>query len=195
MDKATQQALAAGAHPLTLALAQQLLGKKDYIGYCEQFVENMAGITQKQPTAIAAWNNAQNRVQGSQGLQPGDLVYFSANDTNNKMGHTGIYAGNNQFISATNNGIHQDDLNNWQTATGQKLLGYIPQGDRQPVAQPSAQLTQPQQAQNRPYVPPPTPMYMQAPTANPSMPNQISQQMPSQTTYGKITVPNIQMRG
>ena len=86
----TNEALNAGAHPAVLALAQKMLGVKDYIGWCQSFVEKMGGTTSG-ASAIQAWQNAQNKVTGTQGMQPGDLVYFSPNQGNGQDGHTGIY--------------------------------------------------------------------------------------------------------
>lgn len=186
MDKkATEQALSAGANPLVLALAQKMLGKKEYIGYCQRFVRQMGGTTQG-ASAIQAWNNAQNKVQGTQGIQAGDLVYFSPNATNEGFGHTGIYSGDNRYISATNSGVLENDINNWQTATGQKLLGYVPQSERQ-----SQEVTPQRQQVQRPQLTVPQFTPIQVQTAAPvAMPNPI-QQSQDTTTYGRITVPNL----
>src|ERR1035437_8093444 len=141
-----------------------MLGQKDYIGWCQAFVRSVGGTTSG-ASAYQAWQNAGNKVTGTQGMQPGDLVYFSPNQGNNNDGHTGVYAGNNQFISATDSGILNEDLQNWQTATGQQLLGYVPQGARNPAqnqSQVSAQ-NQTQQPQNQPVQQAPayTPVQMQ----------------------------------
>jgi hypothetical protein len=102
-----------------LNTASQYLGTKDFNNFCEAFVEQ----------AIQAWIAQQkNSVQGTQGIQPGDTVYFAADKSNGGYGHTGIYIGNNQFISATYNGVKTANLSQWQQSTGQKLLGYVPSG-------------------------------------------------------------------
>lgn len=113
-----------------LNAASQYLGTQDYRNYCEAFVEQITqGKTGMYPSAISAWVNQQKTaVQGLQGIQPGDTVYFSANKSNGGYGHTGIYIGNNQFISATYNGVKTEDLTKWQQSTGQQLLGYVPSG-------------------------------------------------------------------
>src|ERR1035437_6573514 len=98
ISQITNEALNAGAHPAVLALAQKMLGQKDYIGWCQAFVRSVGGNTSG-ASAYQAWQNAGNKVTGTQGMQPGDLVYFSPNQGNNNDGHTGIYAGNNQFIT------------------------------------------------------------------------------------------------
>jgi peptidoglycan DL-endopeptidase CwlO len=43
-------------------------------------------------------------------LQPGDLVFFK-NTYKQGISHTGIYIGNNKFISAANNGVEIDSIN------------------------------------------------------------------------------------
>lgn len=129
-DVATSDAIQNGADPLALALAKKQLGEKQYIGYCESFVEGVTGSGWRGASATDAWNrqaSAGKTVDGLNGVQPGDAVYFS--DPNQPYGHTGVYAGNNQFISATDNGIQQNDINNWVGATGQKVLGYVPKGE------------------------------------------------------------------
>lgn len=113
-----------------LNTAAQYLGTKDFNNFCEAFVEQATqGHTGVYPSAIQAWIGQQkSAVQGTQGIQPGDTVYFSADKSNGGYGHTGIYVGNGQFISATYNGVQTEDLNKWQQSTGQKLLGYVPSG-------------------------------------------------------------------
>ena len=125
---ATAKAIQNGANPKALATAQHFLGAKDYIGYCESFVEKVTGEGWKGTSAVDAWNNQKSQaVQGLQGVKPGDAVYFAGDASNGYNGHTGIYAGNGQFVSATDNGIQQYDLGAWIKSTGQKLLGYVPQ--------------------------------------------------------------------
>ena len=59
-----------------------------------------------------------------------DLVYFSPNASNEGYGHTGVYSGNGQMISATDNGVKQSNLGDWLKQTGQKILGYVPAAGR-----------------------------------------------------------------
>src|ERR1035437_8866889 len=123
----TNQAIQAGFPPANLDRARQALGEKAYIGLCEKFVENAGGKDAQFASASAAWNGQQGKaVKGSlNGIQPGDEVYFAPDKSNENYGHTGIYAGNGQFISATDNGIKQVDLGSWIQQTGQILLGYV----------------------------------------------------------------------
>lgn len=123
---AATQALQAGASPRDLDIARQFLGTKKFIGYCQSFVRQVTGGKTTGASAIQAWNRAPQKVQGTQGIKPGDLVYFSPNTSNRGYGHTGIYAGNGQFISATNSGIKQTNVLDWMKTTGQRLLGYVP---------------------------------------------------------------------
>ena len=128
---ATAHAIAAGASPKDLEIARQYMGQQKFIGYCQSFVRQVTGGRTQGASAIEAWNNAKQKVQGSvQGMQPGDLVYFSPNASNSGYGHTGIYAGQGQFVSATDKGIRQSGLSEWMQATGQKLLGYVPAAGR-----------------------------------------------------------------
>lgn len=127
---ATTQALRAGANPRDLEIARQYLGTSKFIGYCQSFVRQVTGGKTTGASAIQAWNNAPTKIQGTQGLQAGDLVYFSPNASNRGYGHTGIYEGNGNFISATNNGIKSTGLTDWMKSTGQKLLGYVPAVER-----------------------------------------------------------------
>lgn len=128
---AATEALRAGANPRDLDIARSYMGAKAFIGYCQAFVNRVTGGKTSGASAIQAWNNAPQKVQGTtQGMQPGDLVYFSPNSSNRGYGHTGIYAGNNQFISATDNGVKQTGLFDWMKETGQKLLGYVPAVER-----------------------------------------------------------------
>lgn len=132
---ATMQAMQAGADPRDLAAAKTQLGKKEYVGYCQAFVEQATqGRQSIYPTAKAAWAAQQGRaVSGLNGIKPGDPIYF----TGNNDGHTGIVSGfdpitnSPKFISATDNGIEEHSVADWQAKTHQQPLGYIPQGGQQ----------------------------------------------------------------
>lgn len=130
VNVATIQAINAGASPRDLEIARQYMGSKNFIGYCQRFVRQVTGGKTTGASAIEAWNKASQKVQGAQGLQKGDLVYFSPNASNRGLGHTGIYSGNGQFISATDSGVRQTNLLDWIKSTGQKLLGYVPNSQR-----------------------------------------------------------------
>lgn len=113
--------------PDDVALAQKSIGDQSYNGWCQAFVEHATqGKTGLYPSAIAAWQQQQNKaVPGLTGVKPGDPIYFAPNDSNEGYGHTGIYVGDNKFISATDNGVKTYDLNDWSNMTGQQILGYL----------------------------------------------------------------------
>ena len=119
-----QQAISSGADPTDVARAKLALGKQDFNGWCQTFVERATGSGWQGASASDAWNNAKNKVSGLQGVLPGNPVYF--NNPTDPNGHTGIYEGNNKFISATDNGVQENDINDWQNRTGQTALGYLP---------------------------------------------------------------------
>jgi hypothetical protein len=97
----------------------------EYDGLCEAYAEQQKhGVTGIYPSAIAAWNQSKDKVQGLEGIQPGDQIFFAPDKSNSGFGHTGIYQGDGKFTSATYNGVQTNDLNNWQQSTGQQLLGY-----------------------------------------------------------------------
>jgi len=106
-------------------------GDQSYDGWCESFVEAATGMPKQGGTALEAWQNNLQKgtgVQGLDGIQPGDPMYFS--DPNQPDGHTGIYMGGNRFISATDNGVAVNDLDKWMSDTGQTPLGYISMGGK-----------------------------------------------------------------
>ena len=128
---AVTQAIQNGADPSLLDQASQYLNKNQFIGLCEAFVEKMTkGVEGIYKDASTAWNQQASKVTGLTGVKPGDAVYFAPDASNGYNGHTGVYEGNNQFVSATYNGVKQYDLNDWQKMTGQKLLGYVPSNSR-----------------------------------------------------------------
>lgn len=112
-----------------ISAAAKHLGTQNFNNFCQAFVEKVTkGKTGIYPSAITAWQQQQNKaVSGTRGMKPGDVIYFSPNASNQGYGHTGIYVGNNKFISATGKGVAEVDLSQWQQMTGQQLLGYVPQ--------------------------------------------------------------------
>lgn len=106
------------------------LGTQDWNNYCEAFVEqSLTGHTGIYPSAASAWESQKQYGKTTlDGIQPGDTIYFAPDASNNYYGHTGVYVGNGQFVSATYQGVKQADLNQWMSSTGQKMLGYVPSG-------------------------------------------------------------------
>lgn len=128
--------------------AESYSGSQQFKNLCQAFVEQMTyGHQGVYPTAIAAWNQQQNKaISGTDGIQPGDLVYFGADKSNGGFGHAGIYEGNGNFVSATDSGVQSNNLDQWQKGTGQKLLGYVPQGgSAQALGNQAQQATEQQQ--------------------------------------------------
>jgi hypothetical protein len=109
---------------------QALIGNQAYDDLCEKFAEEAVyGHSNMYANAITAWmQQANHGVIGPSlsGIQPGDLVYFSPNEGNGYNGHAGIYQGNGQFLSATDNGVQLNDIGRWAKSTGQQILGYVP---------------------------------------------------------------------
>lgn len=100
--------------------------KTAYKGLCQAFVEATIGSGWKGGSAIQAWQNQQDKaVPSLNGIKPGDPIYFAADRSNGGYGHTGIYMGNGNFLSATDNGIQNLPLNDWIKATDQHILGYL----------------------------------------------------------------------
>lgn len=116
--------------PSDVQSAQGDTGDQTYNNYCEKFVEQAVyGKAGMFPTAADAINSYSQQGQafaGTKGIQPGDMVYFAPDQSNSYEGHAGIYTGNNKFVSATDNGVEEYDLNKWQKDTGQQLVGYVP---------------------------------------------------------------------
>jgi len=106
--------------------ARSLVGNTDYNGWCESFVEQMLGLPKMGGSAAEAWNNQLNRAaSGISGAKPGDPIYFAPDASNEGYGHAAIYAGNGKMISATDNGVAETSIADWEKETGQQLLGHV----------------------------------------------------------------------
>lgn len=127
-----QQSPIQPAPKASIDLARSQLGSQDYNGYCQTFVGDVTGDATWGTSALDAWQNSQDRaVQGLDGIKEGDLVYFVGNSPDApggtyENGHTGIYTGNGQFVSATGVGVQEADLGQWINDNNQSILGYIP---------------------------------------------------------------------
>ena len=119
--------------PSDVASAEENLGSQVDNGECQAFAEqNVYGKTGIFPTASSAADYySQNGELKSdfQNMKPGDLIYFK--DPNQPNGHVGIYKGNDSMISATYNGVQEDDIKNWLQSTSQSPLGYVRIGGNQ----------------------------------------------------------------
>ena len=67
-----------------------------------QYVYNHFGIKIER-VSYDQYHTSVKKISKSQ-LQPGDLVFFTRPDTGNKVGHVGIYVGNDTFIHAPRSG-------------------------------------------------------------------------------------------
>lgn len=118
--------------PQDVQTADSQQGSQDLNGFCETAVEQWAGLPKMGATATDAWNNFVSQKKASagiQGAQPGDLLYFGANDGNSNEGHAALFEGydskgNPMMISATNNGVQRSDVNHWSQNVA-PLLGYV----------------------------------------------------------------------
>ncbi len=97
------------AHAIDWAESQ--LGSQNWNGLCEKFVENAYGTSGQYPTAQDAYNKLHTSTNWSPNI--GALVWFAPNASNGNAGHIGIYIGQNQFISATYNGVQINDMTSW----------------------------------------------------------------------------------
>ena len=97
---------------IAAAWATRNTGSAEWNWYCELFVEQAFGTRGQYGSALAAGNallgDRPNRDLKS--ARPGDLVFFSADDTNNGFGHVGIYVGDGKMVSATANGVKTDSI-------------------------------------------------------------------------------------
>jgi hypothetical protein len=101
----------------------------NYAGLCLKWVDDQQGNSNRQPTAYADYQAHAQQGDVSASLKDipiGARTYFSPNDSNGGLGHVGIYAGNGKFISATDNGIKTFAIKDWEAATGQSFLGWVP---------------------------------------------------------------------
>lgn len=110
---------------------------QSYAGLCESWVEDVTNSSIQGDTAYDSWKNLSGKgkgVAGLNGVQPGDLVYFSSdpNSSYGTDGHVGIYNGNGLFTSATDNGVATASINDWTKANQQQVLGYVPRKDLSP---------------------------------------------------------------
>lgn len=116
--------------PDNVTSARSEIGNTDNNGYCERFAEKTTmGKTGLYGSAIEAWNNyAQNGKATSEleKARPGDLIYFNPDVSNQGYGHVGVLTGKGNFISATDNGVQEMPLSDWEKLTGQKPLGIVP---------------------------------------------------------------------
>ena len=115
--------------PSDVTSAQNNAGSQAYDDYCQKFVEQMTtGHSGIFPSASAAINHYQQEgklVTNPIGMKPGNLIYFSPDQSNKGFGHVGILTKDNRFISATEKGVEEMPISQWQQLTGQKVAGFV----------------------------------------------------------------------
>lgn len=121
-------ALRAGANPEVLDKAKKYLDSQDFIGLCERYVEKVTkGVTGLYSSAIDAFNKQKDQVRTDfQNMPAGSQIFYAPDQSNQGYGHTAIALGNGRQIGAQNNGVKESDIAQWQKATGQQILGYLP---------------------------------------------------------------------
>lgn len=129
--KGVLDSVSQAVNPDDVAKAMADSGDQSFDGYCQAFAEKMTGAPNMGGSAAEAWNNYSKQgraVPSVQGMNPGDLIYFAPDNSNQGYGHVGIYQGDGKFVSATYHGVQSNDLSDWQKKTGQQIVGYVPQG-------------------------------------------------------------------
>lgn len=117
----------------TSSTGQSSNALQSFINQCERYGELMTTgkVGQFASAADAAQHYAKTGAlqQGFGNAKPGKtLVYFS--DPNQPFGHVGVFQGFSPsgaplMRSATGMGIRDSDINQWQQATNQKMLGTV----------------------------------------------------------------------
>lgn len=116
--------------PDNITEARQHLGSTDFNGLCERFVEKTTlGKSGVYPSAKDAWENYYAEGKGTTDLEkarPGDIIFFQPDVSNDGYGHTGVLSGNGSFLSATDDGVQEMSLTDWQNMTKQQIQGIVP---------------------------------------------------------------------
>jgi cell wall-associated NlpC family hydrolase len=102
---------ASGSGAQAIAWARSRLGRQDWNGLCERFVEEAYGTSGVFPSAAAAQSMITHRGKDAWRSAPaGALVYFAPDATNGFNGHVGIALGGGRMISATPSGVREERL-------------------------------------------------------------------------------------
>lgn len=130
LSSATQQAYKNAMQPQDVVTAQTIQQQKpqDYNGWCESFAEKATGMGWQGASAAQAARRFSQKgklIANPTGMQSGNLVYFHPDASNNYEGHVGIITNGDKFISATNNGIQELPISEWQKQTGQTIAGFV----------------------------------------------------------------------
>lgn len=95
-----------------VAWARSAMGKQDWNGLCQQFVEAAYGAKGVYASAAQAARGlvTHRGKQAWRTAPPGALLYFAPDETNDHNGHVGIALGNGRMISATPKGVREERL-------------------------------------------------------------------------------------
>lgn len=105
-----------GRAALAAAWAVAQIGSQDWDNWCAKFAANAYGQPAAGYNTAAQLGNAtithQARPAGNplDGAQPGDLLYFRADESNGQAGHAGIYLGGDEMVSATPTGVKRTKI-------------------------------------------------------------------------------------
>ena len=100
-----------------------------YNTFCFKFIKAMSGISLSIGSAIEAYEylNKKGVVhQDYENMPINSVIWYDADSTNGNYGHTGFYAGNNNVISITQNGVQETDFQ-WKYFA--PILGYTTPND------------------------------------------------------------------
>lgn len=111
----------------TMSKVGQAISTPAYAGYCQQFVDDKTGATQRYATASDTWNakmQSGDAHPGLDGMKPGDVVEFAPDAGNGNMGHAALVLPSGKLQMATNSGVETYDLKDWINYSGQTPQGY-----------------------------------------------------------------------
>lgn len=114
--------------PQDVRNAEEVTGTHDLDGWCEHAVEQWDNLPNMGRTANEAWQNWSSQGKAYQNIDQapvGSLIYFAPDQSNRGAGHVAISLGKGNMISATYQGVRQDNVNDWMTRTGQQPLGFV----------------------------------------------------------------------
>ena len=115
--------------PQGVTQASSDIGRNDFNGECEAYVEKTLKLPNMGTTAVNAWNNWVDKGKAFADYQKapaGSLVYFAPDAASNEnAGHVAISDGRGNILGATDNGVQKYKIDDWIKQTGQTPLGYV----------------------------------------------------------------------
>lgn len=120
-----------GVMPQDVKNAEEYLGQGIDQGMCEAFASQMTNGQKWGATSADAFQN--QLQQGLAIADPtlsnmpiGSKIYWKPSPANGGNGHTAIYMGNNQMISADYDKVSINNISAWEQNTGMTPSGYVP---------------------------------------------------------------------